>query len=384
MQRAKKLLNLCYYEKKGCSELRHFKRLILIIIVIAALAGIATFFVKKHEANTAKVETIPTKVVASPVSTTTIDETYSTFGTLAAIQKVTVSSDSDSRVTKIFFKNGQLVSKDTPLIQMDDSNAKAELAVNQANLALAEATYKRNAQLLKYGATTKQNLDQLLAEVVNDKTTVKNSQIALDNLTLKAPFDGQLGAFQINQGDYVSAGDALVTLVSKSPIRVDYSIPQDLAEKLKMKQNVIITAKAIPSQSFNGAVSYISPTVDSDTGTISLQATIANKDGLLSPGMFVQVVEVLGQNDQALVIPDSALLSDIEGNYVYRVDNNRATRANVIIGNIQDGKIEILKGLKKGDSVITQGQQKISDGDEIEAIVEQADNLSKLNTKDSK
>jgi len=297
-------------------------------------------------------------------------QTYNTFGTLTADKIVTISPSSDGRITKIYFKNGQLVEKGTPIIQMDDTDAKADVATKQADLNLAITTYQRHKQLFAYGGTTKQSLDQLAADVKNDKIAVTNSNILLEKLTLKAPFDGQLGEFSVQAGDYVSAGDALVTLLNKAPIIVNYSLPQELITKLKIGQKVVISTQSIKKKTFNGQVSFISPAVDAATGTFNMEATLPNKDGSLAPGMFVQVLQTIGDTDNALVIPDVALLSDIEGNYVYRVVDHKVARTNVTIGTIKDGKVEIIKGLKLGQAVITQGQQKVSDGEMVETVLD--------------
>ena len=344
------------------------KKFISIIIILAIIiaAWVLYDLHKKKVENANMIETIT--VATTPVKVTEINEMFTTFGSMEAIQKVVVSSDADSRVTKIYFKNGQLVSKGTPIIQLDDSVAKADLATLKATLALAKRTYERHLQLFDVGAATKESLDQLLSEEKSDMIAVKNSEITLENLTLKSPFDGQLSAFTVNAGDYVAAGQALVTIVEKSPIRVAYSIPQSYSEKLKIGQKVIVEAKAIQHQSFTGELSYISPTVDPNTGTVSLEGTFANSDGLLAPGMFVQVQSILGRNRSALVIPEVSLLSDIQGNYVYTVKNSKALRINITIGNIQEGDVQVLKGLSKDQEIISEGQQKLSDGDPVTVV----------------
>lgn len=344
------------------------KKLITIIIVLAIIAA-GWMLYNSHQRKLANANLIePITVATTPVRVAEINEKFTTFGSMEAIQKVVISSDDDSRVTKIYFKNGQLVSKGTPIIQLDDSVAKADLATKKATLALAKRTYERHLQLFDVGAATKESLDQLLSEEKSDMIAVKNSEITLENLTLKAPFDGHLGAFTVNAGDYVAAGQALVTVVKKSPIRVAYSIPQSYSEKLKIGQKVVVQAKAIPHQSFTGELSYISPTIDPNTGTVSLEATFANSDGLLAPGMFVQVENILGQNRSALVIPEVALLSDIQGNYVYTVKDGKAARINITIGNIEEGQVQVLKGLDKNQEIISEGQQKLSDGDLVTVV----------------
>jgi membrane fusion protein (multidrug efflux system) len=309
----------------------------------------------------------PTPVYTQKVTTATINDVYQSFGTLKAKNKVTISATVDARVTKIFFQDGQLVTQNAPLIQLDDTTAKAEVAQKQAKLTLAKATYARNQKLIKVGATTQQSLDKLKATVKNDQIALTNAQLELQKLTLKAPFDGQLGSFQVHADDYVTAGQDLVLLVSKSPITVTYSAPQKYSTQLKIGAKIKVSAQAVPKQSFAGQITYISPTVDPQTGTIAIEASIDNKQGVLSPGMFCKIAQVMGQHLNAIVIPPEALLSDIQGNYVYVVKNSHAVRANISVGNIENNQVEVLKGLKQGQLVITQGQQKINEGDLVTA-----------------
>lgn len=344
------------------------KKLIALILVLI-IATVTWALYQSHQKKLEQANIIEKITVATtPVRVSEISEKFTTFGSMEAIQKVVISPDDDSRVTKIYFKNGQLVTKGTPIIQLDDSVAKADLATKKATLALAKRTYERHLQLFDVGAATKESLDQLLSEEKSDMIAVKNSEITLENLTLKAPFDGNLSAFTVNAGDFVSAGQALVTVVKKAPIRVAYSIPQSYSSKLQIHQSVIVKAKAIPHKSFTGKVTYISPTVDPNTGTISLEGTFENSEGLLAPGMFVQVENILGENSSALVIPEVALLSDIQGNYVYTVKDGKAARINITIGNIQEGKVQVLKGLNKGQEIVSEGQQKLSDGDPVTVV----------------
>jgi membrane fusion protein, multidrug efflux system len=345
---------------------------IILFIIIAAV------FVSKLNKPPVSQGRTSISIATSDVLISNIYETYTTFGTLQAVREVEISANDDSRVTRIYFSNGNLVSKGNPILQLDSSDAIADLAQKQADLDLAQRTYDRHEQLYEYGGTTKESLDQLKSEVTSDAILVKNSELALQNLTLKAPFDGQLGAFQVNEHDFVSAGTELVKLVQRSPIKVSYSIPQSLASKVKIEQSVTVTTRSVDGKSFDAAVSYISPRINEATGTIALEATIENNDGILLPGMFAQVVEKFGQNPNALTVPEVAVLADIEGSYVYTVENNKATRVNVVIGDIQDGKMEILSGLEEGQNIISQGQQKVNDGDLV-TVTNASDNEDENN-----
>jgi membrane fusion protein (multidrug efflux system) len=214
-------------------------------------------------------------------------------------------------------------------------------------------------------AISQQEYEQLKADMESKESDVKMAQAALNQKQIKAPFSGILGAFTVQEGDYIKAGQALVTLVNTQELEADYTIPQKYVPQLKEGQLIQLTVSAYTDKTFYGTVNFISPTVDSTTRAVVLHATVDNKNGLLSPGMFIQVTQQIGISHDVMVVPEAAVLADVKGYYVFKVVKNQALQTYIDMGDRVEGVVEVLKGLKVGDVVVTAGQQKLQDGSAI-------------------
>lgn len=306
-------------------------------------------------------------VISTTVKNLPVYEQVQTFGNLSAVNQVTISSEVAGKVTDIFFKDGQPVKKGVLILQLDNTQAKADLIAAQADLALAKRNYQRYEELSKYGGTTKQQLDKEMADVNAKKATVQQDLNALQKYTLTAPFTGRLGRFLVHAGDYVAIGDKLVTLVNNNLLKVVYALPEDTFSKLKLGQTVIIKTSALSNKQFEGKVSYIAPTIDTNTGTISVQATIKNKDGELSSGMFATVQQIFNKST-ALVIPEECVLANLNGTYAYKIKNGKAVKTPIKVTAHINGYTEVTSGLSLGDTIVAEGQQKLSNHTPVEVI----------------
>lgn len=306
-------------------------------------------------------------VITATATKLPVNEQVETFGNLAAVNQVTISSQVAGNVTNIFFKDGQNINEGALILQLDNTQAKADLISAQADLALSKRNYQRYEELAKYGGTTKQQLDSAQADVNAKEASLQQTFNALQKYTLTAPFTGRLSSFLVQEGDYVTAGSQLVTIVNNNPLKVLYALPENTFPKLKLNQTVMINPAPLPNQSFSGKVTYIAPTIDTNTGTISVQATLENKSGELSPGMFATLKQIFGQTE-SLVIPEECVLANIQGTYVYKVIAGKAVQTPVKTGDSIQGYIEIESGLAVGDTVITEGQQKLSNGSVVTVV----------------
>lgn len=286
------------------------------------------------------------------------------LGSLSAVQSVTISTETDGRVDDIFFRNGQQVGKDMPILKLDDQQAQANYRSAVTTLDLSRRKYQR-AKLLPAGTVAQQDLDTLKAAMENNDSTVKKDLAILNQQTVTAPFAGLLGSFNVQVGDYVKAGDPIVSLVNIDLLRANFSVAQSIVPRLKMGQLVAITVDAYPNQTFYGTVSYLSPSVSDTTRAVQVQAMVQNKSQLLRPGMFCQVSQQIGMDDKAMVVPEVAVQADIKGYYVYKIVGKQAVKVYVTPGTTIKGLQQITSGLKLGDSVVVAGQQKLQDGSTV-------------------
>lgn len=308
----------------------------------------------------------PVIVNASKVGAANIPNSVNALGSLSAVQVVTVSSESDGRVAQIHFKSGQKVAKGMPIVQLDNAQVEADYQSAVTALNLSRLKYQRSK--LVPTAISQQELANLKANVDSEEADVKSKQAALNQKQIVGPFSGVLGAFKVQVGDYVKAGDAIVTLVNSQQLRADYQLPESELPKLKQGQLVKITTGAYVNKAFYGTVSFISPTVDKETRSIAVQALVPNNKNLLSPGMFVHVSQQISVTKNAPVVPEEAVLADVKGYYVYKVVEGKVVQTYIKVGVRVNNKAQILDGLKLGDVVVTAGQQKLQDGSVVKIV----------------
>lgn len=326
------------------------------------LIGVAvvTFWVKYHH-RTLPLAQDSVRVDVSPVKQGSIAIEAHTIGTLTAAKTVSITPEIAGHVAKILFQDGTFVKAGTPLIQLDDTMYKAQLDSAKATLAFSKANYQRNALLGKRGAVSAQAIEQAQADFKEKEATAEESQVTVDKMLLTAPFDGVLGQAKVNPGNYVQVGQELVTLTDKQHLRVEYSVSEQYLPQLKLGQEVKITTSAYPEKEFIGKVAFVSPTINPEDRTIALYADVPNEQGLLAAGLFVNVTQLLGVEDAALLIPAISLVPTIDGQQVYKVVNNKAIAAPVTIGQRTQETVQITKGLARGDCIVITGQQKLKD-----------------------
>lgn len=304
-------------------------------------------------------------VEVQPVREGSIDIQAKSVGSLVAAKSVQIIPEVQGKVARILAVDGAFVKQDTPLIQLDDTVIKAKAASAKANLIYSESNYKRMLLLGKKGAVTQQAIDQALADLEEKKSAAKETSVLVDKMLLKAPFDGMLGKIKVNLGEYISVGQPVVALTDTKNLRVEYTVSEKFFGLIKQGQQVNLTTTAFPGKQFYGKVAFISPTINTQDRTISIYADVPNQDGQLMPGLFVNVVHLLGTETKVLLIPSVSLVATIDGQQVYKVVNNKAVSVPVQIGQRTENQVQITEGLNLQDIVVVSGQQKIKDGTEV-------------------
>lgn len=316
-------------------------------------------------------------VVTTQVKQTDIPQVVRALGSLSAIKQTMVSSDADGRIVQILYDNGQSVGKGLPVIQLDARRARSAYQQTVTDYRLAEVKY-HNAKLLEDEAVSMQEIQILKAAVDNKFAIMQSAQVALNQLTITSPIAGTLGIFKVSTGDFIKAGQPLVQITDTKQLQVQYQIPEAYLGQLKVGQLVSITSNVYPGKSFYGTVSYISPTIDQATRAEVLQASIDNSKGELRPGVFVALEQKLGVIKSALVIPEIAVLADVQGYYVYRIKGSKALKTYITERERYQQNIVVSSGLAKNDVIVTQGQQKLQDGMTVKVLTpEQADSGAK-------
>ncbi len=343
-----------------------------ILITIAVAAG--GYYWYQHADGTAS-ETgsaapmdfaIP--VEAAKVKQEALIRSIVAVGSLLANEDVVLRPEFEAKVVKIHFSEGQKVNKGDLLVTLDDSIYKAELKQANARLKLSEANTKRINALRKKGLSNEQEEDQAVSELGVNKASRVLARTRLEKMAIHAPFEGTVGLRSISEGDYLSRGQDIVSLIDSDPIKLEFRIPEIYLSEVAIGQTVDVRVDAFRGESFNGEVYAIAPEVDIGGRSFVVRAQIQNDDSRLVPGLFAQVELELERKENALLIPEAALMPAGDKQYVYRIDDGKAVRTEVSLGMRQGDRVEVIAGLEADVQVVTAGQMKIMDGSKVQPL----------------
>ncbi len=339
------------------------KKILPTIIIILLTLGIAYYAYTIYFPKPMAAEPWP----AMPVNITTVKLSnipirIQATGTLVANQQVAISPEYGGKIAKINFQDGETVQAGHLLFELDTTSVAAAYQSALADLKYKQQQYNRDKILYERHALARQTLDQAESQLAIQLATVKSTADRLSKMSLTAPFAGQLTDRQVDVGQYVNIGKVLVQLVDIHSVKVSFQVPAEIMAHLILGQSVEVHSNAYPQHMFAGRVTYIAPVIDEATRTIKVEATIDNAAHLLKPGLFVNVAQIVGEKNKVITLPLEALVSSIDGDYVYRVLDNKAVKTLVKVGDRDAKRAEILKGLKTNDIVVTAGQLRLNDG----------------------
>jgi membrane fusion protein (multidrug efflux system) len=313
----------------------------------------------------------PTAVELAKVERVSLAIDVSAVGSLRSNESVTLRPEVAGRISSIGFKDGMAVAKGSVLVGLDDAMQAAELAQARANLELARSTQKRNEDLHQKKFISGQALDSSAATLRVQEAAVSLAEAKLAKTRIRAPFAGVVGIRNVGVGDYVKEGQELINLEDLSTLKVDFRLPEATLPRLKVGQAIEITSDALPGEHFTATLDAINPLVDANGRAIACLARFDNTAGKLRPGMFVRTRLIFEARDNALMIPEQALVADPVQPFVFVVDEGKAKKVLVKTGLRRNTQLEIVEGLKAGDTVVTAGQMKLRDGAAIRDVAAQ-------------
>jgi membrane fusion protein, multidrug efflux system len=323
----------------------------------------------------------PATVEVDTVKTGRIVEIRESVGTVRAYESITVTAKVAGIVGEIGFNEGQKVKAGDMLIQFDAAERRAEIEQAIAESSRAEALknevaikLERAQALSRTGAGTGAQVDDLTAQMkslegsmASARAQRKAAEARLEDLIIRAPFAGRVGTRSVSLGAYVAPGTRITSLDDLSRIRLDFAVPENLLGRLKPGQTVNATSAAYKGRTFKGSVSTIDPRVDQTTRTARLTAEFDNADEALKPGMFLSVALEVSTKDDAVVVPEEAIVSEGLRHVVYPVKDSKVERRVITIGQRQGGKVEVVDGLKAGETIVVLGVQRVRPGAEVVA-----------------
>ncbi|MEO6053168.1 MAG: efflux RND transporter periplasmic adaptor subunit [Chthoniobacterales bacterium] len=335
------------------------------IAVIVALVGFKALQIwgLMHQ----KFEMPPEAVTSMTVKEEEWKPVVKAVGSLQAVNGVIVSADLPGIVSQITFESGAHVKKADLLVQIDTQQEQSQLASAQAKLKLTELNMQRSNDLYNKRVSSKSDYDAVVAEYQQALAHVHEMEAMIARKTIRAPFDGVLGIRGVNVGEYLESGKKVVPLQSLDPIYVNFAVPQQFLDSLKIGEPVDVIVKGIGKENFKGTLNAINSLVDESTRNIQVQGTISNANGKLRPGMFVDI-DLPMPASQTIVVPSSAISYAPYGNSVFVIEDSKAVDGKVSkivkqifvkIGQTRGDQIAILSGLKAGQEVVTSGVFKL-------------------------
>ena len=356
-------------------KLRMFLMLLAVFIVLGGTFGF--IFVKglliKHFMST--MAQPPQTVTASKANASEWQPKITAVGSLRAVSGADLSLEVSGVVDVLAFNSGDDVDKGTALLKLRSDDDQAKLESLQATAELYTITYDRDLKQIKLQAVSQATLDTDAANLKNAKAQVAQQQAILDKKTLRAPFAGHLGLRQVDLGQYLGAGTVIVTLQALDPIYLDFFVPQQAVDQVRLGQSVAVKVDAYQDQTFVGEISAINPKVDANSRNVQVRATLKNADRKLIPGMYATVDIPTGAPQNLITLPQTAITFSPYGDTVYIVDSKGAgadgkpqlvaRQSFVTTGFTRGDQVAVLKGVSEGDLIVTSGQLKLHNGSTV-------------------
>jgi membrane fusion protein, multidrug efflux system len=283
------------------------------------------------------------------------------LGTLRANESVDITAKVADRVAAIHFDEGQQVRKGTVLIELDNTEARADLAAAEAAASDSRSQYKRSQELFQTKALSEAQLDQLQATLLANEARVAAARSRLADRVITAPFNGRVGLRNVSLGGLVNPGAVITTLDDLSVVKLDFAVPEMFLSTLQPGLTVEARSTAYAETAFAGRVASVDTRVDPTTRSVAIRALIDNRDGRLRPGMFM-TVKLVRPEGQALMLPEQAIVPEEERHFVYVVENGQAHKREVKIGRRRPGEVEVLQGLTADDGVVVDGTLNLREG----------------------
>lgn len=347
------------------------KRIILVLLALGVLVAGGLYW--KHSSSPPPAQKGPMPagaggpprglpVKAGVVQTGTVVDEIDAVGTLIANESVMIRPERDGRITTIHFTEGQIVAKGAKLVSLDAAETEAQLAAVNAELTLNRSRMKRAEDLHAKNFISAQALDEARENLNQSVARHAEIKARLEKTVIFAPFEGVAGLRQVSPGAYVKAGQDIARLEGIGTLKLDFRVPEVYLARIKPGQEVLVRVDAYAGETYRGAIYAIEPAVDEASRTVLLRARVPNPGVRLKPGMFARVNLVLGTRENALLVPEQAIVPRGRDNFVFRIADGKAAMTKVELGLRRAGEVEIAKGLAAGDAIVVDGQLKLQDG----------------------
>ena len=343
-----------------------------LLIVIALLAGVKALQIRSMIDHGKKAVFPPETVTTAVARAESWETSLSAVGSLMAVQGVTVAAELPAKVVEIAFVPGAKVKRGDLLIRQDTSVEEAQLPGAEAQVTLTQSVLARDVEMLKERIISQADFDAATAGHRQAMAQVETLRATIAKKTIRAPFGGRLGIRQVNLGQTLREGDPIVTLQSLDPIYVNFALPQQELSRLRTGFQVRVTSDASPGLTILGRITTVNPLVDSDTRNVQVQATVANPEEKLRPGMFVNAAVGLPARKKVTAIPATSVLYAPFGDSVFVVEDDKQGKGGKVLrqqfvrlGEKRGDFIAVTAGLKEGETIVSTGVFKLRNGQPV-------------------
>jgi membrane fusion protein, multidrug efflux system len=351
------------------------KRMLFMLLAVVSLLGIIGFLkfrqVQEAIAQGASFQPPPEAVTTIVAKEESWEQTVDAIGTVTAVNGVTVSADLPGIVEAIAFESGRPVAAGAVLVRLDTRQEKAQRAAAEARRALAQANFTRASGLRQEGVVSQADLDAARAELDQAEAAVGEIAATIERKTIRAPFAGVLGIRQVHLGQYLAGGDPVVPLQSLDPIHVDFAVPQQELARVTVGSVTRVSTDGPPPATLAGKVTAVDSVINATTRNVQVQATLANPEHLLRPGMFVRAQVVLPGATAVVALPTSSILYAPYGDTVFIVEKMKGPKGDeylgarqqvVKLGGQRGDQVAVVSGVAPGAQVVTSGVFKLRNG----------------------
>ena len=315
------------------------------------------------------------KQTISTTTATTQDwsDQVEAVGSIRAAKGVDISNELAGTVEEIHFNSGGDVKEGTLLVKLRAEDDIAKLASLEATAKLAEITLARDKKQLKAQAISQATVDADSANLLSARAQAEEQKAIVDKKFIRAPFSGRLGIRNVDLGQYLTAGTAIVTLQQLNPVYLDFTLPQQSLSQIKTGQKITVKNDTFPDRVFDGKIAAINPKVDLTTRNVQVRAELANTDFALLPGMYATADIAVGEAQPFVTLPQTAITYNPYGNTVFVVKSKdgkadgdlTAEQVFVTTGKTRGDQVQILKGVNEGDVIVSSGQLKLQNGSSV-------------------
>jgi membrane fusion protein (multidrug efflux system) len=342
--------------------------LLILITAVSSLILIKVFLIGGKDngklAITSQNKDLPIGVVGFIAKIDTLEDDVFVSGTLTANELVELKPEISGRVVKIGFLEGSEVSSGSLLFKINDTDLQAQLKKLKLQETLATENLDRRKKLLAINGISKEEFDAVSNQLATIQADIIFTESQLSKSEIKAPFSGRIGLKNISEGSYINAGTTLATLVQINPIKIDFSVPEKYVSLIKTNGKIKFKVDGLDDD-FSAIIKAFEPQIDQSSRTLKIRALTSNQTGKLIPGAFAEIKLPIKQNENTIMIPTQAIVPILKGQKVFISKNGLAEERKVETGVRSDSKIQILKGLEMGDTLIISGLLQVKPGSKL-------------------